>query len=77
MLYSGVVKGNVVVLKSRTKLPDGMRVIVTPEEKHKIEPNFEADPFLQVDEWAPLTPEDTPGDLAHQHDHFLYGTEKK
>src|SRR4030065_430716 len=48
-----------------------------PQEKQKIEPNFEADPFLQVDEWAPLTPEDTPGDLAHQHDHFLYGTEKK
>jgi len=34
-------------------------------------------PFLQVDKWAPETPEETPTNLAHQHDHYLYGIEKK
>jgi hypothetical protein len=54
-----------------------MRVIVTPEEEVETEPNFDADPFLGVDEWAPVSPEDAPRDLAHQHNHYLYGIEKK
>ena len=47
-----------------------------PEEMKK-EPDFEADPFLEVDKWALETPEGAPTDLAHQHDHYLYGVEKK
>ncbi len=34
--------------------------------KERKEPDFDADPFLQVDKWAPETPEDTPTDLAYQ-----------
>lgn len=48
-----------------------------PEEMEVAEPDFDADPFLEVDKWAPETPEETPTDLAHQHDHYLYGIEKK
>jgi len=76
MAYKGIVKGNVVILKG-AKLSDGMRVIVTPEEELETERNFDADPFLYVEEWAPVAPEDSPRDLAHQHDHYLYGMEKK
>ena len=76
MPYKGIVKDNVVILEEEAKLSDGMRVIVTPEKKEK-EPNFDADPFLHVDEWTPVCPEDAPRDLARQHDHYLYGTEKK
>jgi len=47
--------------------------------KERKEPDFDADPFLQVDKWAPEAPEDkdTPRDLAYQHDHYLYGMKKK
>jgi hypothetical protein len=76
MSYKGIVRGNVVILKERVKLPDGMRVIVTSEEIER-EPNFDADPFLYVDEWAPISPEDAPTDLAHQHNHYLYGVKRK
>lgn len=75
MPYKGIVKNNIVILEEAAKLSDGMRVIVTPEEEEK-EPNFDADPFLYVDEWAPVPPEDAPKDLAHQHNHYLYGTKK-
>jgi len=54
-----------------------MKVIVIPEEKAEIESNFDIDPFLHVDEWAPLPPEDAPTDLAHEHDHYFYGVEKR
>jgi len=76
MAYKGIVKDNVVILQE-AKLSDGMRVLVTPENEVETEPNFNADPFLYVDEWTPVFSEDSPADLAHQHDHYLYGTEKK
>jgi hypothetical protein len=72
MPYKGIVKDNLVILKNGAKLSDGMKVTVIPEEEAEIEPNFDIDPFLPVDEWAPLPPEDAPTDLAHQHDHYLY-----
>lgn len=77
MAYRGIVRGNMVILKKRAKLPDGIRVIVIPEEEMEKESDFAADPFLYVDEWAPASPEDAPKDLAHQHDYYLYGTEKR
>lgn len=40
-------------------------------------PNYEADPFLYVDEWAPDLGENVPEDLAEEHDHYLYGTPKR
>ena len=68
----GIVKGT---LKENRGIP-GVRFSV-PEEMTVAEPDFDADPFLQVDKWAPETPEETPTDLVHQHDHYLYGIEKK
>jgi hypothetical protein len=70
----GTIKGNKVILEKGTTLPDGMKVVVKLEVK---EPDFEADPFLEVDKWAPEPPEETPTDLAYQHDHYLYGIEKR
>ena len=78
MPYKGIVKDNVVILKGWAKLSEGMKVFVLPEEEAaEIEPNFDLDPFLNVDAWAPLPPENAPGDLAHQHDHYLYGVNKR
>ncbi|BCV25513.1 MAG TPA: hypothetical protein GXX50_01750 [Firmicutes bacterium] len=74
--YRGVVRGNVVVLEEKANLPDGMPVLVEVRKAndHKVRSN--QDPFLDVDAWAPLPSQDTPTDLARNHDHYLYGCEK-
>jgi hypothetical protein len=77
MSYRGIVKENIVILEKGVKLNDGIYVVVIPEEKTKKEPEFDADPFLHVDEWAPFPPQDAPEDLAHRHDYYLYGKEKQ
>lgn len=77
MAYKGVVKGNVVILEKDANIADGMQVVVIPEKEMEKEIDFDADPFLNVDDWLPFPPDDTPRDLAHQHNHYLYGTEKK
>jgi len=71
----GTIKGNRVILEEGVTIPEGMKVVVMPVSEVK-EPDFDADPFLRVDEWAPEPPEETPTDLAYQHDHYLYGIEK-
>ncbi|MCR4289349.1 MAG: hypothetical protein NUV86_03700 [Candidatus Scalindua sp.] len=77
MPYRGIVKGNVVILEKHAKIADGMQVVVIPEKEMEKVIDFAADPFLKVDDWLPLSPGNTPRDLAHQHNHYLYGTEKK
>ncbi len=77
MSYKGIVKGNVVILEKDAKLSDGTQVVVIPEKELERKIDFDADPFLHVDEWLPFPPEDAPKDLAHQHDHYLYGIEKQ
>jgi hypothetical protein len=74
-IMKGTIKENKGIHGESSSLPEEMKV-VTPMRERK-EPDFDADPFLQVDKWAPETPEETPTDLAHQHDHYLYGVEKK
>jgi hypothetical protein len=69
------IKENKGIHGERFSLPEEMKVVTPVAERE--EPDFDADPFLQVDKWAPETPEETPADLAHQHDHYLYGIEKK
>jgi len=76
-VYKGIVKGDVVVLEERKSISEGTKVIIIPERKMKKKPDFESDPFLIVDEWAPPVITELPGDFAHQHDHYLYGTEKR
>lgn len=73
--YRGIAKGNVIVLEDGVRLPDGLRVIVEPEEGDE-RPDFAKDPFLTVDEWVPEPPDDIPPDLAHHHDLYLYGADK-
>ncbi len=75
MSYKGIVKKNMVVLIDNAKLRDGTQVIVIPEEEIKEEPMFDEDPFLNVDDWAPIPPKDVPEDLAHRHDYYLYEKE--
>ena len=67
-IVKGTLEGNKGIQRGRFSVPEEMEVA---------EPDFDADPFLEVDKWAPETPEETPTDLAHQHDHYLYGIEKK
>ena len=74
-IAKGRIKENKGVHGESFSLPEEMKV-VTPMTERK-EPDFDADPFLKVDKWAPETPEEAPTDLAHQHDHYLYGLEKK
>ena len=76
MSYKGVVKDNVVILEKSTNLHDGTHVIVIPEEELKEKPDFDADPFLNVDAWAPTPPPDAPHDLASKHDFYLYGKQR-
>ena len=76
-VYKGIVKGDVVVLEKGKSIPEGTKVIVIPDWEMKKKPDFESDPFLTVDEWIPPIISELPGDFAHQHDHYLYGTEKR
>ncbi|MEW6447266.1 MAG: hypothetical protein AB1426_04140 [Bacillota bacterium] len=76
MPYRGIVKGNVVVLEEGVRLPDGLLVFVEPVRGDR-RPDFGKDPFLSVDEWAPESPDDAPVDLAHRHDRYLYGADKR
>ena len=66
-IVKGTMKENKGIHGESFSLPGEMKV-VTPMKERK-EPDFDADPFLQVDKWAPETPEDkdTPTDLAYQH----------
>lgn len=72
----GTIKGNRVIFEEGVSMPEGMKVVIMPMSEVK-EPDFDADPFLRVDDWAPEPPEETPTDLAYQHDYYLYGIEKR
>jgi hypothetical protein len=76
IIAQGTVKGKKVIFEEGVTMPEGMKVVVMPVSEVK-EPDFDADPFLRVDEWTPEPPEEAPTDLAYQHDHYLYGIEKK
>jgi hypothetical protein len=72
--YKGIVKGNMVVLQEETPWPDGTPVVVVVAEAMEQEPDWEADPFLRVDEWLPDLPwEEVPSDLSVRHDDYAYG----
>ena len=74
MSYKGIVKGNVVVLQEEIPLPDGTPVMVIVAEDIEQEPDWEADPFLRVDEWLPDLPwEEVPPDLSVRHDDYACG----
>jgi hypothetical protein len=70
--YKGIVKGNTVILQEETPLPDGTPVVVLVAEAFEQEPDWEADPFLRVEEWGIHT---GIADLAERHDYYAYGVD--
>lgn len=77
MPYRGVVRGNTVILEEGARLPEGAPVVVELEKGRSRKPDFSQDPFLYPDKWLPEAPGDVPEDLAHHHDYYLYGAEKR
>ncbi|MCS3920266.1 hypothetical protein [Fervidibacter sacchari] len=71
--WKGIVKSGAVVLEEPLPLPDGTTVFIIPETEGKTEPEFDADPFLRVDEWLPKLDAPLPPDLAERFDEYLYG----
>jgi len=71
MVYRGRVKNGVVVLDDPTALPEGAEVQVEPV-------NEEDKPTLaEVFKDIIGSVNDLPPDMAHNHDHYLYGIPKK
>jgi len=71
MAYRGKIKGGVVVLDNPAALPEGTVVYGEPAEPQP--PRTLLDRFRDVVGAVP----DLPEDMADNHDHYLYGTEKK
>lgn len=71
----GRFNGKVIVPEEPVALPENQRVLV------RIEPIAEENvPTGSVLDWIvahPISDDSLPADLAHQHDHYLYGTPKK
>lgn len=73
----GVRVGERLVKVSRHSLKNVITSYVPERMRKKKAPDFNLDPFLTVDEWAPSVPESVPTDLACEHDHHLYGTSRR
>lgn len=61
------------------KIPrEGLDNIITEYKIKKSKmPDYEADPFLYLDEWVSDMGENLPEDLAEKHDYYLYGTPER
>ncbi len=70
MTYRGKVKNGVVVLEDSTTLPEGTEVCVEPIGER---------PLMDLVRVAEAVPDDPewPTDGATEHDHYLYGTDKR
>ena len=72
MVYRGQVKNGVVILEGEQSLPEGTIVQVETVEAEK-----PADTLgKRLMKYAGAI-DGLPSDLAHNHDHYLYGTPKK
>jgi len=72
MTYHGYVENGRVVLDESTVLPEGARVCVVVDSS--------SDPKSPALQWLSenaVMNDVCPGDLADQHDHYLYGVPKK
>ena len=71
MVYRGIVKNGVVVLKEGAQLPDGTEVRVEPVAREEAVPV--AGPTL-AEQFADVigTVPELPSDMADQHDHYLH-----
>ncbi|MEQ8188108.1 MAG: helix-turn-helix domain-containing protein [Candidatus Eremiobacterota bacterium] len=61
------------------KIPrNALNDIICPyKQKTADEISYEDDPFLHVEEWVPSAVENSPEDLASEHDHYLYNLPKR
>jgi hypothetical protein len=76
MVYRGIVKDGVVVLKEGAKLPDGTEVRIEPVARNEgvtAEGPTLAEQFADVIGAVP----ELPSDMADQHDHYLHGAPKR
>jgi len=71
MVYFGHIKDGKVVPDPGVRLPEGTRVRIEPVEAVPAAD----DPAYRLYELA--TDDSLPPDLAHEHDHYIYGTPKK
>ena len=76
MVYSGIVKNGVVVLKEGAEIPDGTEVRVEPVAQNASVP---AEGPTLAEQFANVigTVPDLPSDMAAQHDHYLHGAPKR
>jgi hypothetical protein len=70
-IISGHFDGKVIIPEQPVQVPVGQRLRVTLEIAANQEP-----PYADLLKLAADLP-DAPTDLAHQHDHYLYGSPKK
>ena len=76
MVYRGIVKNGVVVLREGTDLPEGTEVrieAIVPSESVPVEGPTLVEQFGDVIGTVP----DLPPDMADQHDHYLHGAPKR
>jgi hypothetical protein len=76
MVYRGIVKNGVVVLKEGAQLPEGTEVRIEPvasKEGIPVTAPTLAEQFANVIGAVP----ELPSDMAEQHDHYLHGTPKR
>ena len=84
MTFRGTVQNGKVVLDEGAELPEGMRVDVSPLAKRTKraaggKPSKAAaatSGLLGLLQFV-IKDDDLPTDLAHQHDHYIYGTPKR
>jgi hypothetical protein len=76
MVYRGVVKKGIVVIKDGAELPEGTEVRIEPiagVEGLMVEGPTLSEQFGDVIGTVP----DLPPDMAQQHDHYLHGAPKR
>ena len=76
MVYRGVVKNGVVVLREGTGLPDGTEVRIEPIVRGENLPSEGPTLTEQFGNVIGMVPE-LPADMAAQHDHYLHGAPKR
>ena len=71
MIDKGIFNGKAIILDEPLDLPMDSRVVV------RVEREDAPDGLLEWIENNAVDAPELPSDLSHQHDHYLYGTEKK
>jgi len=76
MVYRGIVKNGVVVLRDRSDLPEGTEVHIEPVAQRESRAGEGPTLLEQLSDVIGSVPE-LPPDMAQQHDHYLHGAPKR